>query len=249
MGKRVRHRRRAETDRLSSCNEPKWIEESCEIRMRNHKKGAGEGDREGELHRWSNWEITKNSDQFEKQDSRTIHIPVDAVEKVVTYTVKLLRRLRWIGRFRAAEGRQQLNAVLSRGFTARLLWSAPRSRSACLYRSTRRPSAARCCSDMRPFVEAAIEQRREQVNIVRCRRCRRRASVSMDRPGVEQGERDLFEPFDAERPEVDLARCLSRPWRRSRSHSDPISAAADVRPRRFTPRSALDHRGHRLRTR
>ena len=43
------------------------------------------------LFRWANWEITKSSDKFEKQDARTIHIPVEIPpdgEKVITYTVK-----------------------------------------------------------------------------------------------------------------------------------------------------------------
>jgi hypothetical protein len=43
------------------------------------------------LLRWTNWEITKSSDKYEKQDYRTIHIPVDVPvdgEKTVTYSVK-----------------------------------------------------------------------------------------------------------------------------------------------------------------
>jgi hypothetical protein len=43
------------------------------------------------LYRWTNWEITASSDPWEKQDFRTIHIPVDVPadgSKTVTYSVK-----------------------------------------------------------------------------------------------------------------------------------------------------------------
>lgn len=68
-----------------------WIEESFEIKLRNHKKEAVSVIIKENLFRWTNWEITKNSDKWEKQDFRTIHIPVDVPvdgEKTVTYTVK-----------------------------------------------------------------------------------------------------------------------------------------------------------------
>lgn len=68
-----------------------WITESFEIKLRNHKKEAVKVIVKENLLRWSNWEVTKNSDKFEKQDFRTIHIPVDVPvdgEKTVTYSVK-----------------------------------------------------------------------------------------------------------------------------------------------------------------
>jgi hypothetical protein len=67
------------------------ITESYEIKLRNHKKEAVKVIVKENLFRWVNWEITKSSDKWEKQDSRTIHIPVEVPpdgEKVVTYSVK-----------------------------------------------------------------------------------------------------------------------------------------------------------------
>jgi hypothetical protein len=67
------------------------ITESYEIKLRNHKKEAVKVIVKENLFRWVNWEITKSSDKWEKQDSRTIHIRVEVPpdgEKVVTYSVK-----------------------------------------------------------------------------------------------------------------------------------------------------------------
>jgi hypothetical protein len=67
------------------------ITESFEIKLRNHKKDAVHVIVKENLYRWTNWEITASSDKWEKQDYRTIHIPVDVPvdgEKIVTYTVK-----------------------------------------------------------------------------------------------------------------------------------------------------------------
>lgn len=67
------------------------ITESFEITLRNHKKEAVNILIKENLFRWANWEITKKSDEFEKQDYRTIHFPVEVPtdgEKKVTYTVK-----------------------------------------------------------------------------------------------------------------------------------------------------------------
>jgi hypothetical protein len=69
----------------------KWIDETFEIKLRNHKKDAPVEIRVVEhLYRWSNWEITAKSDDFVKKDSQTIEfrIPVKPdEERVVTYTV------------------------------------------------------------------------------------------------------------------------------------------------------------------
>jgi hypothetical protein len=68
-----------------------FIIESFEIVLRNHKKEAVNVIVKENLFRWANWEITKSSDKWEKQDYRTIHIPVEVApdgEKKVTYTVK-----------------------------------------------------------------------------------------------------------------------------------------------------------------
>jgi hypothetical protein len=67
------------------------ITESFEIKLRNHKKEDVKVIVRENLFRWTNWEITKSSDKWEKQDYRTIHIPVDVPaggEKTVTYSVK-----------------------------------------------------------------------------------------------------------------------------------------------------------------
>ena len=65
--------------------------ESFEIKLRNHKTEAVHVIVKENLYRWVNWEITSSSDAWEKQDSRTIHIPVDVPaggEKTITYSVK-----------------------------------------------------------------------------------------------------------------------------------------------------------------
>jgi len=69
----------------------KWIDESFEIKLRNRKKDTPVEIRVVEhLYRWSNWEITKKSDDFVKKDSQTIEfrIPVKPdEERTVTYSV------------------------------------------------------------------------------------------------------------------------------------------------------------------
>jgi len=67
------------------------ITESFEIKLRNHKTEPVHVIVKENLYRWVNWEITACSDKWEKQDYRTIHIPVDVPvdgEKTVTYSVK-----------------------------------------------------------------------------------------------------------------------------------------------------------------
>ena len=65
--------------------------ESFEITLRNHKAEPVTIIVKENLFRWFQWEITESSDKWEKQDYRTIHIPVQlpaSGEKKVTYTVK-----------------------------------------------------------------------------------------------------------------------------------------------------------------
>jgi hypothetical protein len=67
------------------------VTESFEIKLRNHKKDPVHVIVKENLYRWTNWEITASSDPWEKQDFRTIHIPVDVPadgSKTVTYSVK-----------------------------------------------------------------------------------------------------------------------------------------------------------------
>jgi hypothetical protein len=72
--------------------EQKWITESFEIKVRNRKdKETVTIIAKETLYRGSQWEITNSSHKWEKQDSRTLHIPVDlkpGEEKTITYTVK-----------------------------------------------------------------------------------------------------------------------------------------------------------------
>jgi hypothetical protein len=70
------------------------IEESFEIKLRNHKAEPVEVRVIEHLYRWSEWEITKSSQDYKKLDAQTIEfrvqVPKDG-ETTVTYTV----RYRW----------------------------------------------------------------------------------------------------------------------------------------------------------
>jgi len=65
------------------------LDESFEIKLRNHKKEPMEIRVVEHLYRWTNWDIQKASDPFNKLDSKTVEfrvkVPPDG-EKVVTYT-------------------------------------------------------------------------------------------------------------------------------------------------------------------
>ena len=67
------------------------IEESFEIKVRNHKKEDIEVRVVEHLYRWTDWEIVQKSMGFEKKDAQTIEfltkIPKDG-ESVITYTVR-----------------------------------------------------------------------------------------------------------------------------------------------------------------
>lgn len=68
----------------------KWIDESFEIKVRNHKKEAAEVRVVERLYRWVNWQITDKSQPYHKLDAQTIEyrlqVPPDG-EQVVSYTV------------------------------------------------------------------------------------------------------------------------------------------------------------------
>ena len=69
----------------------KWMVESIEIKIRNHKDEDVEVRIKEPMYRWTNWRIQARSHDYEKLDSRTIafDVPVKADgETVVTYTVK-----------------------------------------------------------------------------------------------------------------------------------------------------------------
>jgi hypothetical protein len=68
----------------------RWVDESFEIKLRNHKKTPVDVRVVEHLYRWSNWNISEKSDDFQKTDSQTmefhVQVPPDN-EKTVTYTV------------------------------------------------------------------------------------------------------------------------------------------------------------------
>jgi hypothetical protein len=80
---------RRRTDYKSNFN-ARWVDETFEIKVRNHKTTPVEVRIVEHLYRWSNWDISKNSDSFNKVDSQTVafnvQLPPDS-EKVVTYQV------------------------------------------------------------------------------------------------------------------------------------------------------------------
>jgi len=67
-----------------------WMDETFEVRVRNHKKEAANVRVVEHLYRWNNWKLTEQSHQSKKRDAQTIEFPVDVAangEQVVTYTV------------------------------------------------------------------------------------------------------------------------------------------------------------------
>ena len=68
----------------------RWVDETFEIKLRNHKKEAVEIRVVEHLTRFDNWELRKKSDDFSKLDSHTIEFPVTVKpdeEKIVTYDI------------------------------------------------------------------------------------------------------------------------------------------------------------------
>jgi len=67
-----------------------WMDETFEIRVRNHKKEPATVRVVEHLYRWTNWKLAEQSQQFKKRDAQTIEFPVTVApdgEQVVTYTV------------------------------------------------------------------------------------------------------------------------------------------------------------------
>jgi hypothetical protein len=74
--------------RVDSSN--RWIEESFEIKVRNHKKEPVNVRVVEHLYRWTNWKLLQQSHQYRKTDAQTIEFPVTIApngEQVVTYLV------------------------------------------------------------------------------------------------------------------------------------------------------------------
>lgn len=67
-----------------------WVDESFEIKLRNHKKEAVEIRVVEHLYRWTNWDIRENSNTFLKTDAQTIEFRIPLKpdeERVVSYLV------------------------------------------------------------------------------------------------------------------------------------------------------------------
>ena len=71
-------------------NNRRTLDESFEIKVRNHKKEAVEVRVVEHLYRWSNWEITSKTDAYRKLDAQRVEFPVNVPsdgEVTVRYTV------------------------------------------------------------------------------------------------------------------------------------------------------------------
>jgi hypothetical protein len=80
---------RIRTDYRADFND-RWLDESFEIKVRNHKSEPVEVRIVEHLYRWTNWDILKKSDPFRKLDSRTVEFDAQIPpggEKTVNYKV------------------------------------------------------------------------------------------------------------------------------------------------------------------
>ncbi|MCH8147539.1 MAG: DUF4139 domain-containing protein [Planctomycetes bacterium] len=75
-------------------NRRDWIDETIEIKLRNHKEEAVKVIVKESLYRWTNWKITEKSHDFEKIDSRTIYFPV-TIEKDGEVTIRYTVHYSW----------------------------------------------------------------------------------------------------------------------------------------------------------
>lgn len=83
VGERKRTNYRVDTN-------ARWMDETFEIRVSNHKKEPANVRVVEHLYRWTNWKLIEQSQQFKKRDAQTIEFPVTVApdgEQVVTYTV------------------------------------------------------------------------------------------------------------------------------------------------------------------
>jgi hypothetical protein len=80
-----------ERKRTSFQSGKRWLEESFELRVRNHKDADIAVTVVEHLYRWTGWKLTESSSKYEKKDAQTIEFPVTVKkdsEAVVTYTVR-----------------------------------------------------------------------------------------------------------------------------------------------------------------
>jgi hypothetical protein len=71
-------------------NSNNWLDETFEIKVRNHKKEPVEIRVVEHLYRWTNWDIRQPSNTFLKKDAQTIEFRIllkPDEERVITYTV------------------------------------------------------------------------------------------------------------------------------------------------------------------
>ena len=72
----------------------RWLEEEFEIKLRNHKDQPVEVIVKENLYRWSNWKVLSKTQDFTKEDARTIHFPVKVAKDGET-TVRYRVRYTW----------------------------------------------------------------------------------------------------------------------------------------------------------
>ncbi len=75
---------------FKSNQQERWVDESFEIKLRNHKSTPVEVRVVEHLYRWSNWAISQKTDDFQKSNSQTIEFRVQVPpdnEKTINYTV------------------------------------------------------------------------------------------------------------------------------------------------------------------
>ena len=72
----------------------KWMEEEIEVKLRNHKEMPVTVLVKENLYRWSNWKIMKKSQDYDKEDARTIYFPV-TLAKDGSATVRYRVRYTW----------------------------------------------------------------------------------------------------------------------------------------------------------
>ena len=72
-------------------SQARWMEEEIEVTLRNHKEEAVEVQVREFMYRWSNWEMLSRSQEFEREDARTIlfraQVPADG-SRTVRYRVR-----------------------------------------------------------------------------------------------------------------------------------------------------------------
>ncbi|HNQ24113.1 MAG TPA: DUF4139 domain-containing protein [Phycisphaerae bacterium] len=71
-----------------------WLEETVEIKVRNHKKEAVNVIVKENLFRWLTWEIKQATQEYEKADARTVHFPVK-IEPDGEVTIRYTARYTW----------------------------------------------------------------------------------------------------------------------------------------------------------